>query len=226
MEQDKPAYLLDIVEVAKEKRIRCQADGCGHSVYARIHVVLIDGVFQVLGGDCFQRLYGESLLGTTSFYGGSVGSPTKLDDEMRLLLKTNTTEFIERLEARRIEPEAKVARSGQITGTSAQPAAESDATSKVGRRFIFPIDDPSVAPYEGPEMLKWKWVQDGEYAAASLSETNVTPGSHTETIVRYYTGFDLNYSPYHFALTVELEQFLPKSVILRTLHELGLIEQD
>ncbi|WP_371765591.1 hypothetical protein [Massilia sp.] len=226
MEQDKPAYLLDIVEVAKEKRIRCQADGCGHPVYARVHVVLVDGLFQVLGGDCFQRLYGRSLLGATSFYGGSVGLPTRLDDEMRLLLETNTAEFIERLEARRKELETKAARSGQVTSASAQPTIGSPTIPKAGRRFVFPVNDPSTAPYEGSEMLKWKWVQDREYAAASLSEAKVTYEPHAEMIVRYYSGFDLNYSPYHFALTVELEQFLPKCVILRTLHELGLVEQD
>lgn len=114
MEQTKPAYLLEIVEVPKAKRIRCHAEGCGHSVYARIHVVLVDGAFQVLGGDCFQRLYGYALSGATSYYGGTVGSPTRLNEEMRMLLETNTAEFIQRLEARRLEMEAHQAKSREL----------------------------------------------------------------------------------------------------------------
>lgn len=37
------AELLAIVEVDKADRVVCQADGCGHSVYRRIHVVRHDG---------------------------------------------------------------------------------------------------------------------------------------------------------------------------------------
>jgi hypothetical protein len=182
-------------------------------------------VFQVLGGDCFQRLYGESLFGTTSLYGGSVGSPTKLDDEMRLLLETNTAEFIERMEARRLEFEAMLARSRQVTGASAQPPGGTAATPKVGRRFIFPVDDPSAALYEGSAMLSWRWTEDRDHAAARLAKANPAPGSNMETVVRHYAGFDHNHSPYQFALKVELKHFFPKSVILRTLHQLELIEQ-
>jgi len=225
MNQDKPAYLLDIVEVAREKRIRCQADGCGHAVYARIHVVLVGGQFQVLGGDCFQRLYGESVSGAASFYGGSVGTPTKLDDEMRLLLETNTADFIERLEARRLELEARTARSARMTGNSAPPTPPPDPTPKLERRFVFPVDDPSTVPYEGSSMLKWKWVQDREQVIACLEAVSPSPESDIDTIVRFYRSFNLSHSPYQFALAVELKHFLPKGITLRSLHQIGLIEQ-
>ena len=46
MGEETSAYLLDIAEVDRDKRIRCQAEGCGHSVYARIHILLVDGRFQ------------------------------------------------------------------------------------------------------------------------------------------------------------------------------------
>lgn len=69
MGEVKSAYLLDVVEVDRDRRVRCQAEGCGHSVYARIHLVLVDGQFQVLGGNCLQRLYGRVLQGAKSYYG-------------------------------------------------------------------------------------------------------------------------------------------------------------
>jgi hypothetical protein len=78
-------------------------------VYARIHVVLVDGKFLVLGGDCFQRLFGAPLQGAKSYYGGSANMPTILTEEMRALLTSNTAEFIERLEQRRLQIEAEVA---------------------------------------------------------------------------------------------------------------------
>lgn len=109
MHQQTEAYLLDVVEVDKARRVRCQADGCGHAVYARIHVVLDHGKFLVLGGDCFQRLFGVVLQGAKSYYGGSANTPTVLTEEMRALLNSNTAEFIERLEQRRLQIEAELA---------------------------------------------------------------------------------------------------------------------
>lgn len=100
------------MEVDRDKRIRCQSEECGHSVYSRIHILLVDGRFQVLGGSCFQRLFGRDLQDAESYYGGPVGSPTRLDDEMRLLLTTNTAEFIGSLEAKRLELEALAETSG------------------------------------------------------------------------------------------------------------------
>lgn len=52
------SHLLSIVEVSHANRIRCQADGCDHSVFKRIHVVLDNGKFHVLGSQCYATLYG------------------------------------------------------------------------------------------------------------------------------------------------------------------------
>ena len=52
--------LLAIVEVSPERRINCQAPGCGRSVYKRIHVVQENGALQVLGSECFKKLVGIS----------------------------------------------------------------------------------------------------------------------------------------------------------------------
>ena len=100
-------FLLDVVEVDKADRVRCQAEGCGHSVYARIHVVLDDGHFLVLGGDCFERIY-KGCVTEASYYGGTAAAPRRLDGEMRALLEANTVRFVEKLEERRAQIQAEL----------------------------------------------------------------------------------------------------------------------
>lgn len=52
--------LLAVVEVDKADRVVCQAAGCGHGVYRRIHLVRHgDGSLEVYGSDCFGRLFGH-----------------------------------------------------------------------------------------------------------------------------------------------------------------------
>ena len=91
--------LLTVVEVSKEDRVLCQAEGCGHSVYKRIHVIQDgDSGLKVLGSECFKRLYAH--VDDTPRYGSSEGR--KLTDTERQLLLQNTQRFIEQLEAERL----------------------------------------------------------------------------------------------------------------------------
>jgi hypothetical protein len=99
------AYLLAIVEVERADRIQCQAGGCGHSVYKRIHIVLAGLEFRVLGSQCYERLYGQTnAIGQAPEFG--TGSGRLLTPEERLVLVENTAAFIESLEAERAELEA------------------------------------------------------------------------------------------------------------------------
>ena len=102
--QESAAFLLAVVEVDKKDRVLCQVEGCGHSIFKRVHVMKVDGAFKVLGSDCFKRMYGH--LGreaSTPQYGSSDGR--HLTDDERLLLIENTARFIEQLEIERIEYE-------------------------------------------------------------------------------------------------------------------------
>lgn len=89
------AELLSVVEVPFDARIRCQAEGCGHSVYKRIHVVRDGDTLKVLGSDCFNKLFGR---GTRSQprYGGSDGRV--LTQEERELLLSNTAQLLQRFQ--------------------------------------------------------------------------------------------------------------------------------
>lgn len=97
-------YLVAVVEVDKEDRILCQADGCGHSVYKRIHVVHDSGTIKVVGSECFKRVYaGLDSLAKTPQYGSSEGRILSKDE--RLALVENTERLIAKLEAEHLEAE-------------------------------------------------------------------------------------------------------------------------
>lgn len=89
--------LLAVVCVEKANRVVCQARGCGHGVYRRIHVVRHDdGTLGVYGSDCFDRLFGHYLTGTP-YYGS--GGGRELTPDERQMLAENTEQLIAQFEA-------------------------------------------------------------------------------------------------------------------------------
>lgn len=98
------AYLMMVVEVDHEDHVLCQAEGCCHSVYKRIHVVLVGLKFEVLGSQCYQRLYGHLDKESMAPQYGS-GDARRLTAEERSDLIENTATFIANLEAERQEYE-------------------------------------------------------------------------------------------------------------------------
>lgn len=86
--------LLTIVQVEKEHRIRCQADGCKHSVYKQIHVVRINGTLMLFGISCFtKKFHNLSNSFITPLFSSSSGGRV-LTDEERKLLVDNTENLI------------------------------------------------------------------------------------------------------------------------------------
>lgn len=84
------ARLLAIVAVAPARRVMCQNPGCGHGVYAAIHVVEDHGTLMVLGSTCFAKRYGSTnALGLPSYSAGGGGGGT-LDEAERQMLMENT----------------------------------------------------------------------------------------------------------------------------------------
>lgn len=90
--------LLAIVEVDQANRVVCQADGCGHGVYRRIHVVRCEGAkVRVYGSDCFGRLFHGLIPDARPRYG--TGDGRQLTDEERALLAANTERLVAQFEA-------------------------------------------------------------------------------------------------------------------------------
>lgn len=94
-----PFNLLAIVAVDPAHRVRCQQPHCGHTVYARIHVVEEAGQLMVLGSDCFAKRFGASH--TANFHGHGSGGGRVLTEAERELLLNNTRELLAQFEAER-----------------------------------------------------------------------------------------------------------------------------
>lgn len=97
--------LLAIVEVDPAERVVCQAVGCGHSVYRRIHVVRCeDDRVRVYGSDCFGRLFHGLIPEAQPRYGGDGRT---LTPEERAMLAENTERLIAQFE---VEHQAELER--------------------------------------------------------------------------------------------------------------------
>jgi hypothetical protein len=218
-------FLVAIVEVEKADRIICQARACGHGVYRRIHIVLVDGQFTLLGSDCFQRLYGAAKKAYIPYYQWHEGR--RLTDEERQRLMQNTVEFIAQLEAERLQHQKDSIKSHEAAPVSEPPPVGAAARPADRPRLVYNTYERSAQPYEGPEVLRWKWRLDQASTSAILATCKADP-SPNQTVAAVAQCYEKKAftTPYSFALDVELYYFLPKKNTLRLLHELRLIEQD
>lgn len=223
---DSGAYLLAVVEVDRADRIQCQAEGCGHSVYKRIHVVLTGMAFKVLGSQCYERLYGQAtLIGQAPQYGTAAGK--RLTPEERLVLVENTSAFIEGLEVERAELErrAAVLAAQQQENEFAKAAIRVAPAGQRSERLQPIASDARSSMYEGGEMLRWRW-RNPEAITATVAKYQACPsqGPFHACVMASFRNKTWA-TPYSFALDVELKQRLPKPYIFRALDELNLIER-
>lgn len=94
--------LLAIVAVSPDRRVFCQNPGCGHTVYAAIHIVEEGDQLLVLGSTCFAKRYGGlQALGNPAYSAGAggTGSGAALTEEQRQILIDNTAAFIAQIRA-------------------------------------------------------------------------------------------------------------------------------
>lgn len=95
-------YLVAIIELKKVDRVFCQSANCHHTVFRRVHIVLQEKAFRLLGSSCFNREYGHMPIeNRTPQFGGVGGVP--MTQESRDLLLRNTAEFVAYLQALEIE---------------------------------------------------------------------------------------------------------------------------
>ena len=92
--------LLAIVSVERERKVLCQNPGCGHGVYAAIHVVREGDQLLVLGSTCYARRYGGAQALGNPAYGAGAGGGSLLTAPERDPLANNTAELIAQLKAR------------------------------------------------------------------------------------------------------------------------------
>ena len=121
--------LLAVVEVPHEDRVRCAAEGCGHSVYRRVHLVRAGGSTQVYGSDCFARLFGSTPTGQAApKYGTGTGRALTLEE--RALLTENTDRLIEQFEQEHQAQIAEAERRRAVLEARQQPQAPASMPSR------------------------------------------------------------------------------------------------
>jgi len=166
--------LLAIVEVGEDARVRCQAEGCGHPVHKRIHVVRHGDTLQVLGSSCFSKLFGGKG-SPTPRYGGSSGRV--LTPEERELLLTNTAQLLELFKAEH-EAALKALQLAQRRAPRQPPPL-----SRTQPRPALPT--PSVTRFEptalgGHGQPPWPWMK----RLASMGYFKLTDGTGWVRVLR------------------------------------------
>lgn len=224
------AYLLAVVEVDRADRVICQAEGCGHSVFRRIHVVLTGLEFKVLGSRCYQQLYGGGAQGASPHYGTSEGR--RLSDVERLMLVENTARFIEELELERLDIERRLASGPAVSPAVMYPVHAPELTAPAfvqpGARDRLRTSGEPVSPadmrYHGRAAMHWNWA--GSIQELAVKVENYRAGeNHSPEIdlaVRYLFRTIRN-DPWLTAGTVERYHGIPQTVVLKAFHQMGLI---
>ena len=221
--------LVTIIEVDRADRIQCQADGCGHSVFKRIHVVLARGEFKILGSQCYQQLFGTATLSAAEPQYGPL-SGRRLTASERSMLIENTARFIEALENERLDLERiaeQEAAQLQLLGAGRRQVLPSPApfrTERAARPALPDLDEARSQLYDGAEMLKWHW-RDAASLTACLADYQNAPAvaPHLSVVMSSFQKSPKP-TPYLFALDVELVHRLPKRYIFSALDELGLVD--
>ena len=95
------AQLIAIVEVDVGAAIRCQALGCNHTVFRRIHLVTDSDGVKVIGSSCFKQAYAdESLVKMTPLFTTKAGKILTAEEQQ--LLHTDIARLVLRLESQHI----------------------------------------------------------------------------------------------------------------------------
>jgi hypothetical protein len=240
-------YLLVVVEVDKQDRVLCQAEGCGHSIFKRIHVMKVDNKFQVLGSECFKRLYGHiGQDALTPRYGSSDGR-TLTNDERQVLIE-NTERFIEKLEIERAELlQAEVQRRAEEkrqhlekphllnASRTVTPTVPNDhfynkqqvqvvSNSKLSQ-VMHQTSDPHYLPYDGMNGLRWMWARSLDEGRSRIEryKSGEQRIPEKDLIVRYFIAGSRS-DPWAFSLGIQHHCSIPTKITLSVLHEMALIE--
>jgi len=103
MDIEAPWNLAAIISVDRQHRVQCQCRGCGHAVFARVHLIVGQAEeIECWGSTCYERELGvmAEQLGIKPAYTSSGGR--RLTDEERALLTQNREALIERFRLGRV----------------------------------------------------------------------------------------------------------------------------
>jgi hypothetical protein len=169
------ARLHAIIAVDDAHAFRCQHTGCGHKVYAAVHIVQEAGKFLVLGSSCFAKRYGTPKALGSSMHG--TGNGRRLTDQERALLEANTADLIAFFEEqdRLAQEQQRIAAQQAFADRQEQLQLSryKQATSLSGRS---PVHRPTNSP--------WAWQSAKHTSIAVL----VSPDSRVWVRVEHQNG--------------------------------------
>lgn len=172
-----PARLHAIIAIDVAHAVRCQHTGCGHKVYAAVHIVQEEGKFLVLGSSCFAKRYGSAKALGSSVHG--TGDGRRLTDQERALLEANTAALIayfEEQELARLEQE-------QQRLAEQKAIAERDAQQRIAR-YRQAVSLSGRTPVHRPTNSPWPWQSAKHTSIAVL----VSPDSQVWVRVEHQNG--------------------------------------
>lgn len=107
--------LLIIVEIPKDKKVLCQAVGCGRAIYRRVHVVKNNGKIEIYGEDCSAKLFGKI---PNKFSGINNKDEVLLTENDVEKLLNNTHEFLLEMNNRFLKDNNSTEQEGSISSMS------------------------------------------------------------------------------------------------------------
>ncbi|MEN2505517.1 hypothetical protein V8Z77_01195 [Stutzerimonas stutzeri] len=140
--------LLAIVESPREKRVRCQYNECSHPTYKAVHIVKFpDGSIKCVGSSCYSILQREqaSLKNVKPTFGDRTSS--RLTEEERALLISNTEELIERFRTAALE--TKTFPKGRIEPRKSDKVLRDRAHEIAREKFLDKGINPDLAGWKG-----------------------------------------------------------------------------
>ncbi len=199
---DMPWFLAAIIEVSKEKRVRCQRPECVQTVWKAIHMIIwADGRIECWGGNCFDEYLARSatpdqLVPRWSSDGGG-GGGHRLTEEQRAMLDVNREELIRQIEnewnvqklrqeeqaktAAELEAKLKAERDEQISQELAQEAMSISARKSGGIR---PFSD-SAKVYRSQHSPEIREPTDPRYIEIREREKEIWTNSGRSFASRY-----------------------------------------
>ncbi len=171
------ARLHAIIAIDAAKAVLCQQPGCGHRVYAAVHIVQEADRYLVLGSSCYAERYGGLKALGTSGYGS--GTPRKLSDAERGLLEANTAALIAHFEQ---EEQARLAAEDRRVAEQ-KAIAEREAQLQLAR-YKQATAPTHRAPIHRPTNSPWPWQSSRNTSIAAL----MAPDGKTWVRVQHHDG--------------------------------------
>lgn len=179
------ARLHAIIAVDAAHAVRCQHTGCGHKVFAAVHIVHESGKFLLLGSSCFKKRYGTHKALGSSVHG--TGNGRSLTEHERALLEANTATLIAFFEEQEKEKEREreqVCLAQEQQRLAGQKASVDRQEQLRLTRYKQVTSFPGRTPVHRPTNSPWPW-QSAKHSSIAVL---VSPDSRVWVRVEHQNG--------------------------------------